>query len=210
MAAPGSVAAGPIEPPARRYDVVYADPPWSFRTYSFRGKGRSPEAHYDCMSAAEIESLPVGDWAARAAVLYLWCTVPHLAQGLDVVRAWGFDYKSSFVWVKDRIGTGYWCRNRHELLLIGARGAKVCPRYRGIPAEDSVIAGQQRAHSQKPDRAREIIERYHPDAVRLEMFARARTPGWDVWGLETDSGVGRRRWRSTRGPDEPLLLRRMA
>jgi N6-adenosine-specific RNA methylase IME4 len=186
---------------AGNYDVVYADPPWIFQTYSFKGKGRGAEAYYDCMQLSDIKTLPVGAWAKRAAVLYLWCTVPHLKQGIEVLEAWGFAYKSNFVWVKERVGTGYWCRNRHEILLIAARGLNVCPRYRGISAVDSVIEGQQRAHSQKPDRARCIIEQYHPNAVRLEMFARERAVGWDSWGLEADTGIGQRRWRSNSAPE---------
>lgn len=189
-------------PQAGAYSVVYADPPWTFQTYSVKGKGRSAEAHYDCMTLEAIKALPVGVWAAKSSALYLWCTVPHLENALAVISAWGFDYKSSFVWVKDRIGTGYWARNRHELLLIGARGTKICPRFRDIPAADSVIQGQQRAHSQKPDQARTIIEDYHPDVPRLEMFARERLPGWDAWGLEADTGIGRRRWKSTDAPRE--------
>ena len=193
-------------PPPRlvgQYGVIYADPPWTFQTYSVRGKGRGAEAHYDCMSLPDIKSLPVKCWASgTAAALYLWCTVPHLENALSVLEAWGFSYKSSFVWVKDKIGTGYWCRNRHELLLVGARGSRICPRFRGIPAADSVIEGQQRAHSQKPDRARQIIERYHPDAKKLEMFARERVRGWDSWGLEVSTGIGKRRWKSNAPPDE--------
>lgn len=185
-----------------RYDVIYADPPWTFNTYSFKGKGRGAEAHYDCLSIEQIKGMPVSDWAKKNSVLYLWTTVPHLPQALQVIDAWGFKYKSSFVWVKDKIGTGYWARNRHELLLISSRGSNVCPRYRGIPAVDSVISGQQRAHSQKPDQAREIIDRYHPDAVKLEIFAREKVAGWDAWGLEVNTGVGKRRWKSNDAPKQ--------
>ena len=114
--------------------------------------------------------------------------------------AWGFAYKSNLVWVKDRFGTGYWSRNRHEHLLIGARGGKVCPRFRNIEVRDSVIAGQQREHSRKPDRAHEIIEAYHPGFPKLEMFTRVTWPGWDPWGDQVglfDNGpVQTRRWAS--------------
>jgi N6-adenosine-specific RNA methylase IME4 len=137
---------------AVKYGVILADPPWTFATYSSKGKGRSAEAHYDCMSLDEIKALPVTEWAADDAALYLWATAPHLANSLTVMSAWGFTYKSNFVWTKERIGTGYWARNRHEHLLIGARGSKVCPRFNGIAPVDSVIEGQQRQHSQKPDR----------------------------------------------------------
>jgi N6-adenosine-specific RNA methylase IME4 len=182
------------------YGVILADPPWTFATYSQKGKGRSAEAHYNCMGLDDIKTLPVGSWAARDSVLYVWATVPQLENALAVMRSWGFGYVSSFVWVKNRIGTGYWARNRHEHLLIGARGSKVCPRFRGVAPEDSVIEGQQREHSRKPDRAIEIIERYHPNVPKLEMFARETRPGWDAWGDEVglfDNGVVKtRRWAS--------------
>jgi N6-adenosine-specific RNA methylase IME4 len=192
----------PPPPRAGNYQVIYADPPWAFETYSVRGKGRGPEAHYDCMTLSEIASLPVSNWAAATSVLYLWCTVPHLESALKVLATWGFSYKSNFVWVKEKIGTGYWCRNRHELLLIGSRGTRICPRFRGISPVDSIIQGQQRAHSQKPDGARQVIERYHPNANRLEMFAREKIRGWDSWGLEVATGIGRRRWKSNEAPNE--------
>lgn len=173
---------GPL--PAGPWGVIYADPPWTFETYSAKGKGRSAEQHYECMALADIRTMPVGQIAAKDSVLYLWATVPMLPQALDVMGAWGFSYKSGFVWVKDSIGMGFWARNRHELLLIGSRGSRVCPA-RGI-AVDSVIEGQQRVHSQKPDRARDIIELYHQDARKLELFARTSAPGWTAWGNETE------------------------
>jgi N6-adenosine-specific RNA methylase IME4 len=187
----------------KRYAVILADPPWPFRTYSRKGKGRSAEAHFPSMPVADIAALPVSDWAARDAVLYLWSTVPCLTAALTVMAAWGFEYKSAFVWIKESCGTGYWARNRHEHLLIGVCGSKLCPRFRGIEVEDSVIVGQQREHSRKPDRAVEIIERYHPGATKLELFARETRPGWDAWGDQVglfDGGpVPTRRWPSA-GP----------
>jgi len=189
----------PPPPRAGQYSVIYADPPWTFETYSAKGKGRSAEAHYDCMTLADIIALPVSSWATKTAALYLWTTSPMLMAAGRVMDAWGMPYRSSLVWRKDRAGTGYWVQNQHEIILIGARGAKVCPRFRGIKLASSVIEGQQRAHSQKPDRAREIIEAYHPDAIKLEMFAREQAPGWDAWGLEADTGPGERRWKSSEG-----------
>jgi N6-adenosine-specific RNA methylase IME4 len=194
-----------VAPPrAGHYGVIYADPPWTFATYSDKGKGRSAEAHYDCMPLEAIKTLPVGAWAAKNAVLYLWATVPHQQNALVILDAWGFTYKSSLVWVKERQGTGYWSRNRHEYLLIGARGSGICPRFRGIVLADSVINGQQRKHSCKPDRAVEIIESYHPSVPKLEMFARETRPGFDAWGDQIglfDAGpVQTRRWASDSWP----------
>ena len=127
----------PTPPHAGSYGVIYADPPWNFKTWSDKGKGRSAEAHFDCMELGEIKALPVRSWAAKKAVLYLWTTVPHLAQALAVMPAWGFTYKSNFVWAKRvrGFGTGYWCRNSARAALDRRqRGSKVCPRYRGIEA----------------------------------------------------------------------------
>ena len=90
-------------PPDRagEYRLIYADPPWSFATYSRKGKGRSAEAHYDCMSLADIKALPVAEWAAPDCVLLLWATDPLLDKAMDVIRAWGFTYKTvGFCWAK--------------------------------------------------------------------------------------------------------------
>jgi N6-adenosine-specific RNA methylase IME4 len=90
-----------FEPRQRHYRVIYADPPWTFATYSRKGKGRSAEAHYDCMSIADIKGLPVGDWAADDCVLLLWTTDPLLHTAFEVIHAWGFVYKTvGFYWAK--------------------------------------------------------------------------------------------------------------
>src|SRR5215813_5286683 len=90
-----------VSPRSNHYGVIYADPPWTFATYSRKGKGRSAEAHYDCMSLAEIKALPVADWAADNCVLLLWTTDPLLPTALEVIRSWGFIYKTvGFYWAK--------------------------------------------------------------------------------------------------------------
>ena len=95
-------------PAPRHYRVIYADPPWTFATYSDKGKGRSAEAHYDCMSIKEIAALPVSTWAADEAVLLLWATDPLLDRALDIIRAWGFVYKTvGFYWTKLNRFSGY-------------------------------------------------------------------------------------------------------
>ena len=110
-------------PQPKHYRVIYADPPWTFSTYSRKGKGRSPEAYYDCMSLADIKALPVADWAADDCVLLLWATDPLLDKAFDVIGAWGFTYKTvGFYWAKLRrpetpfcegsffTGLGFWTR----------------------------------------------------------------------------------------------------
>lgn len=166
------------------YDIILADPPWRFASNSDARPGRNARRHYPCMKPEEIAELPVGDLAGDAALLLLWVTVPHLPTGLQVMDAWGFGYVSGLVWCKSRIATGFWVRNRHELLLLGKRGRFPCPRP--APFGDSVIEAPQREHSRKPTHVHEMVEKAWPMARRVELFARARRPGWDVWGDEVD------------------------
>jgi N6-adenosine-specific RNA methylase IME4 len=140
--------------------VIYADPPWEFRTYSDKGKGRSAEQHYDCMSLDDIKALPVGNLAAKDCALFLWTTFPHLVQALAVIDAWGFTYKSGATWVKRTrngkkwaMGCGYWWRGNPELLLLATRG-KIGPRKRGAGGI-ALIETPRREHSRKPDEAYE-------------------------------------------------------
>jgi len=166
--------------PERRYGVIYADPPWSFDTWSENGMDRSADNHYPTMGLDAICGLDVP--AADDCVLFLWATVPMLPQALAVMAAWGFAYRSHCVWIKPSMGTGYWFRNRHELLLVGTRGDVPAP----APGEQysSVIEASAGEHSAKPAAVAEMIEDMFPSLPALEMFARAPRLGWDVWGNE--------------------------
>ena len=108
----------------------------------------------------------------------------RLQQALDVVRAWGFEYKTNLVWVKPSIGLGSWARNRHELLLVGRRGSFGVPDPEDRP--DSVIEAARGRHSQKPFCIYDLLERMYPDASKLELFARTNRPGWTSWGNEVE------------------------
>jgi N6-adenosine-specific RNA methylase IME4 len=164
------------------YAVILADPAWSFRVYNeITGQDRGAVNHYPTMTLDEIKALPIP--AAKDAVLFLWATVPMLPHALETMVAWGFTYKSSFTWVKDKRGLGFWSRNRHELLLVGTRGSIPCP----APGEqfDSVIEAPRGRHSEKPVIVREMIAQMFPNLPKLEMFARGqRVDGWDFWGNE--------------------------
>lgn len=167
--------------PSKKYGVIYADPPWHFQPYSnATGMDRAADNHYPTMDLAAIMALPVP--AADNAVLFLWATVPMLSEALAVMASWGFAYKSNFVWVKNKIGTGYWVRNRHEFLLIGVKGSVPAP----APGKqyDSVIEELAGAHSAKPFLVHEIIEDMFPTLPRIELFARVQFEGWDAWGNE--------------------------
>jgi len=163
------------------YGVIYADPPWRFDPRSRKtGLDRAADNHYGTMATDDICAIEVP--AADNAALFLWATMPMLTHALRVMEAWGFAYKSGFVWVKDKIGTGYWARNKHELLLIGTRGDIAAPAP-GTQFE-SVILHATARHSAKPAVFAEMIEQMFPTARLLEMFAREPRAGWDVWGAE--------------------------
>jgi len=166
----------------KQYGVIYADPPWHFKPYSdITGMDRAADNHYPTMTLEDIKALPVP--AAPDSILFLWATVPMLPEALDVMTAWGFTYRSHCIWVKHKAGTGYWFRNRHELLLVGTRGNIPAP----APGEqyESIIEARAGEHSAKPFHFTEIIEELFPTLPRLEMFHRGETyGGWDYWGNE--------------------------
>src|SRR6185369_7288001 len=135
--------------PEKKYGVIYADSEWRFKPWSrSTGMDRAADNHYPTSITEVIAARPVESIAADDCVLFLWATIPMLPHALAVMAAWGFDYKSHHVWGKDKDGTGYWCRERHELLLIGARGNPVCPA--AGTQWDSLIMSPRLAHSQKP------------------------------------------------------------
>lgn len=170
---------------AHAYDLIMADPPWRFELYSEKGEEKSPQAHYRTMTLEEITALPVAGLAKPDCLLWLWATAPMLQAQIGVLEAWGFDFKTSGVWVKTTatgkiaFGTGYVLRNAHEPFLIGTRGTPKTKRD-----VRSVIMGRVRAHSQKPEEAFRAAEALMPGARRVELFSRTNRPGWDAWGDE--------------------------
>lgn len=187
---PDMFAAGPQTWPfiglgVQCYDLIMADPPWRFETYSEAGEEKSPQAKYRTMSLDAIAALPVGDLARDNCLLWLWATAPLLDRQISIARAWGFAFVTSGVWVKTTVngkiafGTGYVLRNAHEPFILAARGQpKVARTVR------SVVMGEVREHSRKPDAAYAAAEKLMPGAVRADLFARQRRPGWDGWGDE--------------------------
>lgn len=165
------------------FDLILCDPPWKFASNSAAKPGRNAIGHYDCMPLAEIKALPVREIAAKDSLLIMWTTAPFAKLSFDVLEAWGFNYVSQLTWVKDRIGTGFWVRNRHEIVYIAKRGKFPCPKPAPFP--DSVISGQQRQHSRKPDALHQMIESAFASASKLEMFARESREGWTTWGNQT-------------------------
>ncbi len=187
--------------PQKKYNVIYADPPWKFHTYSHRGKGRSPNQHYDCMDAQSIRDLNVGDIAAQDAVLFLWVVQAQLEEAFALIKAWGFTFKTvAYTWVKIkggqdrlfyasedvRMGMGYHTRAGCEQMFLATRG-KGYKRF--SMGEPQVLLSPLREHSRKPDEIITSIERLVGDVPRIELFARTRRDGWDAWGNEIDKFV---------------------
>lgn len=164
------------------YGVIYADPPWR---YTDATPNRAIENHYPTMSDEEICALNVP--AAKDCILYLWAVAPKLPEAIDVMRAWGFAYKTSAVWDKEILGMGYWFRGQHELLLVGTRG-KVSPPPQPLRIS-SVIRCRRGRHSAKPDYVRDQIAAWFPAVTRLEMFSRIRRPGWSAFGNEIENDL---------------------
>lgn len=178
--------------PAGPFSVVLTDPPWHFTTYGKDGDKKGAANHYRTMGLDAVKALPVADSCAKDAFLLMWTTWPHLAQSLEVIKAWGFTYKTGGAWAKQtktgnhwQFGTGYIFRSASEPLLVASRGKPIwCSK-----SERNLWVAPIREHSRKPPLIHEMIERATTGA-RLEMFARESREGWTSWGLESEKFDG--------------------
>ena len=159
----------------QRFGTIYADPPWS---YTNRGTRGAAQGHYQGMTLDALAALPVSELAADDAHLHLWITSPLLLEAKRLFDAWGFEYVSSFVWNKDRMGLGNYWRINHEILLLGVRGQARSFKVHNLP---SVARLTRRRHSAKPEEIRAMIEQASPGPY-LELFGRRTAPGWTVYG----------------------------
>jgi len=169
--------------PTDKYRIIYADPPWK---YGNTMPSYFPEQadHYALMTVKQICELPVRDLAADDAVLFLWATSPILEEAFEVVDAWGFEYKTSFVWDKVRHVMGHYNSVRHEFLLVCTRGSCLPDANKLF---DSVVTEERtKKHSEKPETFRKIIDTLYTYGKRIELFARIATEGWEAWGYESE------------------------
>lgn len=193
-----SCYSGPQEPlpdcypgaPPKRYDVIYADPAWTYENKKTGGSHKSGASqHYPTMTVEEICALPVPALGKKSSVCFLWVTVPMLDEGRQVLKAWGYKYKTLHVWHKvGRKGLGYWWRGEVELLLFGVRGKVKAFRMN----ESNIVAAPVGRHSEKPDLFRRRIERAAEKGVlleKVELFARVHPTGWDVWGFDVAGSI---------------------
>lgn len=174
------------EAPKDKFRVIYADPPWKYGDSRSALNGTTgASAHYPSMSISELCALPVSEWLDQNAVLFLWVTSPLLFEAEPVIRAWGFEYKASFVWDKVKHNLGHYNSVRHEFLLICTRGSCLPDNSKLIDSVQSVERSKK--HSEKPEHFRRLIENLYPHGKRLEMFARTKVNGWEAYG--NDSGI---------------------
>ena len=170
--------------PSGKHDVIYADPPWR---YDFDVESRATENHYPTLLVKDIcrlkdkNKVRIQDKFQDNAVLYLWATAPKLNESFQVIREWGFTYKTNMVWTKEKIGLGWYCRNQHELLLIAEKGDMPLPEANVRPP--SILKYPRTTHSTKPPELYKLIETWYPNRLYLEVFGVKNETRPDYWAV---------------------------
>ena len=165
-----------LQMPVTEFGLIYADPPWR---YDFSNtQNRDIENHYPTMTTEDICNMQVP--AAKDCVLYMWATAPKLIEAMQVIKAWGFEYKTHLIWDKETIGMGYWFRGQHELLMVATRGS-VSPPESSLRIS-SVFREKKTQHSRKPHEFYNHFETWYPELTKVELFARNDREGWYSWG----------------------------
>lgn len=172
----------------KKYNIIYADPAWSYKTWTAKGGHKSASAHYETMNVNDICSLPIQHISDEICSLFIWATYPNLPEAFKVIDSWGFTYKTvAFTWVKTlkekqgyRMGLGYWTRANAEICLLATKGKP----QRVSKSVHQIISEPIREHSRKPDCTRNRIVQLLGDLPRIELFARQKFEGWDSWGNE--------------------------
>lgn len=184
-----------------KYNIIYADPPWTYRDKAQAGQ-RGVEFKYPTMTIEDIKSLPIHNISDDNCILFLWVTFPLLQEGLDTIKAWGFTYKTiGFNWIKKNKknvetnfwGMGNWTRSNSEICLLAIKGKpkRISAKVHSVieTFETETIESPIEKHSKKPDIVRYRIEELCGDIPRIELFAREKVSGWDVWGNEVNSDI---------------------
>ena len=174
----------------KKYKIIYADPPWRYDQKRLQGVA---EKHYATMNINDICALPVADLADKDCVLFLWATFPMLPEALKLIQAWGFEYKTvAFVWLKQNkktpswfYGLGFWTRGNAEVCLLAKKGK---PKRSSASVHQFIISPVEKKNK-KPDITREKIVELMGNVPRIELFARQKTEGWDVWGNEAPDSI---------------------
>lgn len=172
----------------KKYNIIYADPPWKYNSRNNKNTrfGGGAIGHYSLMSFDDIAKLPIENIAADNCALFMWCTFPKLPQQLNILKSWGFKYKTiGFNWIKTNkrngkpfFGIGYYTKSNSEICILATRG-KMKPVSNKV---SSIVIEPRREHSRKPDCIRWKIVELFGDLPRIELFARQNIDGWDCWG----------------------------
>lgn len=170
--------------PIKKYDCIMADPPWSYKNNG-SGLNGIAERQYKVMKLEDIKNLPVSDISNENSCLFLWAVTPFLPEALDVMKSWGFKYKTVIYWDKINMGMGYWFRGQVEMCLVGIRG-NIKPFRAQIR---NIIEEKRTKHSKKPEKIYNIIESISSIKTKIELFARFHRQGWDVWGDEIEKNL---------------------
>ena len=187
---------------SKKYNIIYADPPWQYARSKVQG---AAEKHYRTMSVDDICQLPIAEICGKDCILFMWATFPQLKEALQVIKAWGFNYRSvAFVWLKQNksgigwfYGLGFWTRGNAEICLLATKGQ---PKRKSAKVHQFIIS-PLRGHSQNPDEARDKIVELVGDLPRVELFAREKADGWDTWGNEVECDIVLEGYRPTTGGD---------
>ena len=179
--------------PDKKYQIIYADPAWQYDDKALAGN-RGAGCKYDVMTVEDIMAMPIANITEDDCFLFIWGTWALLPQCLDVIKSWGFEYKTlGFLWTKKNrnkggysIGMGNYVRSNSEYCLLATKGKPKVISHKVTQIIDTSI----RKHSQKPDIVRDKIIRLCGDIPRIELFARKQVPGWDSWGAEAESPDG--------------------
>ncbi len=179
--------------PNKKYQIIYADPPWSFSSRELQKYGgerfTSMDKHYETQHKTWIRDLPVLDLADRDCALFLWTTDAHLKEAIGTIESWGFKYVTiAFVWEKKTstgktvANLGAWTMKNYEICLFGTRGRML--KYKKVNNIYQKVEAERTKHSKKPMEVRRNIELLFGNLPRIEIFARERVDGWDAWGNE--------------------------
>lgn len=195
------------ELPDKKYEIIYADPPWDYGGKMQFDKScikkenenwehgifiSAANFKYPTLKTEAMKEIPISKIAADDCLLFMWVTSPHLAQGIELGSAWGFDYKTvAFIWDKMSHNPGQYTLSNCELCLVFKKGR--IPRPRGARNIQQLVRSPRREHSRKPDEIRYNIDKMFPSQAKIELFARQRPHGWDVWGLDVREVVEEKR-----------------
>lgn len=186
------------ELPNKKFDIIYADPPWHYNgKLQFDKTSKSKEDidlskkifismaafKYPTLKTEELMIIPINEISKNDCLLFMWATNPHLSQAIELGKAWGFEYKTvAFVWDKMNHNPGQYTLSNCELCLVFKRGR--IPRPRGARNVQQLVRSPRKGHSEKPIEVIQAIEKMFPSQERIELFARRKTAGWTAWGLD--------------------------